>query len=259
MIGYATGGPSRQRAITETDALWLGRALMGEGGERDRVERLALAATMLRGWMISGTPTFAAWLRGFSQPINPRWLRGGDLATAHAAALARGERQGQEGATSAAAYARRERFQSMPWAAMPAALRADVLGVLNGTLSVKRIAPDACNFGGPSLYRTRYGLDTSSLGRRLATAPRAVATRESARGASAPEYVHVSPRPGANVFHSTAESRSANVRVIAGDNPRPASLPAPEPAPLGGSGVGVTVAVLVLALGFGLWRSGVLA
>lgn len=252
MMGQARRNDLPPRAITTSDALWLGRALYGEGGRADRAERLALASTMLRGWLLSGQPSFGTWLRGFSQPINPRWLPGAELWNAHVAALARGERRGQEGATSAAAGARRRAIQALGWSDLPADLRADVVGILTGRLPL--VAGKASNFAGPNLYRGQWGLDTSSEAKRLATAPAAVRARETARRQVAPEYVHATTKATGNVFHSIGPGRASSFSVVAG--PDADALPAPPAAPIGGSKglVWPIVAALVVALGV-VWVS----
>lgn len=211
-----TGGRSdRERRIDAEDALWLARALMGEGGRSARAERLALAATMVRGWMLSGRARFADWLRGFSQPINPRWLPGADLWNQHAARVAAGN--GHASLVSDAAAARRVHFQSLPWSEIPADVRADVIGIVTGSLPLELdgFGP-ASNFGGPVLYRS-YGLKTSSLADRRRTAPAAVQSRESRRGVAGPRYEHApGSGPGGNVFHSTAEGRASTFKVEPG-------------------------------------------
>ena len=63
--------------MTDEDRLWLGRALVGETGGRDRRAAAAVAWSMRNRWVQkqarAGWPTFTALLRAYSQPINPKW------------------------------------------------------------------------------------------------------------------------------------------------------------------------------------------
>lgn len=251
-VGHAQRDSRASRVISASDALWCARALMGEVGSLGRAERMAVLSVFVRGWLMSSQASLGTWVQGFSQPVNPRWVPGGDLWNAHKAALARGERQGQEGATSTAAGARRRRFRALSWLAIPGDVRADVVAVLSGAIDLS--AGAAINFGGPVLYR-RYGLRTSSVHARKASAPAAVVARETRRGVQGPRYVHVSGSgAGGNVFHSDVTSRESSFRVKPGDNVS-AALPAPVAPPFSdGAGVpvpavagGLAVAGLLLA------------
>lgn len=69
--------------------LWLMRMCYGEGGRKcSAVKASALLWAMVNRWFLH--PGRAKWgsfermLRLFSQPINPRWQRGGDLAIKYA-------------------------------------------------------------------------------------------------------------------------------------------------------------------------------
>jgi hypothetical protein len=71
--------------ITARKKLWLKRMVVGEGGHRcSRQKASALLWAIVNRWFLwPGArfyPTFISLLRAFSQPINPRWMRGGDLA-----------------------------------------------------------------------------------------------------------------------------------------------------------------------------------
>jgi hypothetical protein len=188
------------RELTAEDALWLARALTGEAGN-DVVDAHACASVIVRRWaqksvLRGSTLGFTPYLRAFSQPINPRWMRGGDLS--------RGSTEAQ--------LQRRDELSGLAWARCTSAARSAVESVLRGNLAMR----GAVDWGAPSLY-TPHGLDTSSVSARLATAPRAVERREGARGRPSPRYEHDS-RAGAraNVFSSDAESRSAPEPVVAG-------------------------------------------
>lgn len=68
------------------DALWLARMCVGEGGPRCNHEHAqTMVCTMinrylLHKWRDRWADDFTDFIRAFSQPINPRWLAGGDLA-----------------------------------------------------------------------------------------------------------------------------------------------------------------------------------
>lgn len=71
--------------IDELKALWLKRMCVGEGGENCSYEKAqAMLWAMTNRWfMWKGArfyPSFLSMVRAFSQPINPRWMTGGDLA-----------------------------------------------------------------------------------------------------------------------------------------------------------------------------------
>ena len=72
--------------LTDDDILWLCRAFIGEHG-RDSFNTRYLGAfvwCMINRYMLHPGnrywKSFRYMLRRFSQPINPRWMRGGDLA-----------------------------------------------------------------------------------------------------------------------------------------------------------------------------------
>lgn len=72
-------------AITDDDVLWLMRMCVGEGGmDCSRNKAAAMMWSMINRWFLhpgrKHWPSFKHLLRRFSQPINPRWARGGDLA-----------------------------------------------------------------------------------------------------------------------------------------------------------------------------------
>ena len=73
-------GPALAYQITDEDALWACRMIIGEGHE-DTLE--VLECMMNRFGFLQGTagerPTFAKLLQDYSQPINPRWRRNGQF------------------------------------------------------------------------------------------------------------------------------------------------------------------------------------
>ena len=199
---------------------------MGEGGRSDRTERLAIASTMIRRWLVRSVASAGRAFELFSSPINPRWLPGNDRFEEHSADLAAGRipnTASNRQVVSPSAVARRRRFRSLRWADIPAAVRGDVVGLLTGRLPLT--AGKANNFAAPSLYRP-HGLQTTTRASRARTAPAAVERRESGRSESGARYEHI---PGqsrlGNVFFSTADARRSGFRVEVGPNPD--ALPAP--------------------------------
>ena len=81
-------GPMKSKpplTIDDETALWLMRMCVGEGGRSCfRTKASALLWAIVNRWFLwPGAryyPTFILMMRSFSQPINPRWMAGGDLA-----------------------------------------------------------------------------------------------------------------------------------------------------------------------------------
>lgn len=185
---------------SDDDLLWLGRAVDGEVVPGDAVDAHACASVLVRRWVLRGSGSLAATVRGFSQPVNPRWARGGDLAEANPSRATERMLRDREVATT------------KRWDELRTETRAAVERVVRGDLG----APTAINWAGPVLYRP-HGLDTSSMAARLSTAPGAVQSRERARGEVDPVYVHVSGASvRGNVFFSTAASRAAGTITVPG-------------------------------------------
>lgn len=198
------------RPVTDEDALWLGRAMEGEAGS-NALEAHACASVLLRRWAQRGGASFTEHIRAFSQPVNPRWAAGGDLALRNPSSA------------TAAQLERRARVTALGWLQLSASARDAVAAVLGGRL----LLPGAIDWGGPTLYRP-HGLDTSSVARRIATAPLAVQRREGARGRPSPRYEHLSgASAGGNVFSSDATSRAAAEPVV-----EPAGGPLAKPLPI---------------------------
>jgi len=84
---YRYSGPKkiyRSLAITNNDALWLMRMCYGEDDRASEEEVAAMCWSMVNRFTLHPGrrvwPNFIYMVRRFSQPINPRWQRGGDLA-----------------------------------------------------------------------------------------------------------------------------------------------------------------------------------
>lgn len=82
-------GPKRSYELTPEDKLWLGRALVGEGGKQiSETKASAICWSLMNRFLLHRGqrywPTFTKLTRAFCQCVNPRWMRGGDLAKKHA-------------------------------------------------------------------------------------------------------------------------------------------------------------------------------
>lgn len=100
--------------LTSDDLLWLARMCYGEGGARCSAEHAAVQIyAMLNRYLLhpgkKHWPTFTKMLRLFSQPINPRWMRGGDLA----------KKNKGKPSCSKARLDRRERVCALTWEEIP--------------------------------------------------------------------------------------------------------------------------------------------
>lgn len=143
--------------LTETDIDTLARALWGEaGGEAPTDHYAAVSWTMIQRWLrwpggnaLDRWPSFSAFIKAFSQPVNPRWARGGDLAAKH-----------PDYATPEM-LARRDKIQNTPWAQIPPAPRLAAQLFAEGKL--KNPVPEAVDFAADSLAKKK-GLTGESLG-----------------------------------------------------------------------------------------------
>jgi len=101
--------------LSESDRLWLCRAFLGEHGMKDPsvLELNVFLWCMVNRFLLhpgnKHWPSFQYMLRRFSQPVNPRWQRGGDLA----------ERYAGTKACTEAKFRRREMICGLTWAEIP--------------------------------------------------------------------------------------------------------------------------------------------
>lgn len=211
---YGTLVGSRCRVELDLDdALWTARAVYGEttgGGDARDPERYAVVSCWLRRWAIVNDarikrgdsplwPRFRDLVLAHSQPVNPRWAEGGDLA----------ERRG----STEAQLARRARIRGMAWNDIPERYRRPVLDLFTGRKALT--GRPAVDFAAPFLW-TRYGLDYSTRQKREETAPAAVQRKNPAH-----RYVSIPGRfdRGANVLVSTPDSRRAPEPRVVGAGP----------------------------------------
>ena len=129
--------------FTDEDKLWLCRMIFGERGSANDLtaakEYPALLWAMVNRFLLhprrdiwvadpdNGYPTnFCRMLRAFSQPINPRWMAGGDLAITHS----------MDESTSAARLARRAKICKMSLESIPDGIQESVEDFCDGVLPV---------------------------------------------------------------------------------------------------------------------------
>lgn len=109
MINAIYRGPDREFEVNSEAQLWINRMIIGEAGyfaSREHVSALLWALTN-RYLLHPGRKCwggFLGMLRLFSQPINPRWQRDGDLARKYIT------RHGNTGACTEAKFLRREKI-----------------------------------------------------------------------------------------------------------------------------------------------------
>jgi hypothetical protein len=79
-VYVAQAAPIFTCVMTNEDISWMARSMWGEAGE-DRKHCAAVAWTEMNRYLLNpgrfGATTFTSAIRGFSQPVNPKWARGG--------------------------------------------------------------------------------------------------------------------------------------------------------------------------------------
>lgn len=132
---YGYVGPNgtsqgRTTVIDEETALWLARMCVGEGGDNcSRDKASAMMWALMNRWFLhpaakSNWASYLCLMRRFSQPINPRWQEGGDLATKNA---------GTELCTPAR-LARRAQICALAWDQIPSQIVEAVRAFQEGRL-----------------------------------------------------------------------------------------------------------------------------
>lgn len=125
--------------LTEEDLIWLARAVHGEGGDPATVIwALASRWVFLRLYQgLDAYPTFTSFIRAYSQPVNPRWLRGGAFCQP-------GGRGHGTAACSTTRTRRRARIQAMPLDQIPYDDAAPVVEFFRGRL--ENVYPGVTDF-----------------------------------------------------------------------------------------------------------------
>lgn len=155
---YACTTTNKTLRITNDVALWLMRMIVGEGGVKCSTHKTAsLCWAIVNRWFLwpgaRHYSNFVEMMRAFSQPINPRWMSGGDLA----------EKYKGKGPASPARLDRRAKICSMD-KRIPSAIRENVVRFSAGVLPYpelsiekKRISNWASLKSAPSKYP--WGVD----------------------------------------------------------------------------------------------------
>jgi len=109
-IGPDNFSSKRSVQIDDDMALWLGRMAVGESGKNVTGEEIScMCWAMLNRFFLHRQRekwrSFKYLVRRFSQPINPRWYRNGDLARKYA----------NTEYTTEQKFRRRERISSLTW------------------------------------------------------------------------------------------------------------------------------------------------
>lgn len=119
----------RECTIGDETALWMARMCVGEGGKKcSRGKASAMLWALMHRWHLwdrkGRYPTYQALMRAFSQPINPRWQAGGDLAEKWKGSMF----------ASPARLLRRKRISSLKWEKIAPHIRAAVEDFQKGIL-----------------------------------------------------------------------------------------------------------------------------
>jgi hypothetical protein len=147
-------GPHKVYALDETDKLWLGRALYGEGWGTAE-ERAAICWALMYRFMLrpgdKSTTSFTSLIRGFSQPVNPKWYEGGEIC--------RNPSPKQASGCTAAKYERRRKIAAMSWEELPHEIRSDVEAFANGQLFPPEVISTSSSFPHISDWASYKGVE----------------------------------------------------------------------------------------------------
>lgn len=152
--------PGFSYRLTDDDVLWAGRMVDGEG---DSDAALVLWSMTQRFGGLVRRGSFARFIRAYSQPINPIWLRNGVCCAPGATGCpARPSRSFYgEDPCSESRLVRRERMASLPWPQLPAGVRRDVLRWANAKMS--NPVPRAVDFAAPFLVQRKMARPGNEL------------------------------------------------------------------------------------------------
>jgi hypothetical protein len=135
-LGPAKNNPHTELSLSYQDTLWIGRAFVGEhGGLRtDPMAFSTFAWSMINRFLLHPGNrhwrSFRYMLRRFSQPVNPRWYRDGDLAKKHA---------GSPMCTEAR-FKRREEIEALDWDDFSPGLQAGIYRLQRGELPIPMLS-----------------------------------------------------------------------------------------------------------------------
>lgn len=137
----------RKYSPTDEDRIWLLRAVAGEGRDhREVAQALAQRFRFLRETRPGLYPTLASLVRAYSQPVNPRWLPGGDKFEAARAA-------GKSSASDAAVRRRRVHHARVDFDPQVVSAAGEALCMLRAGWPPNAIAPEVTHFAAPDKNR----------------------------------------------------------------------------------------------------------
>lgn len=122
-------GPRGECTLDDDTVLWAARMCVGEGGKKcSRGKASAMLWSLMHRWQLwdkkQRYPSYLSLMRAFSQPINPRWQAGGDLA----------EKWKGTVFASPARLLRRARISSLKWGEIAPHIRKAVEDFRDGLL-----------------------------------------------------------------------------------------------------------------------------
>lgn len=192
VIGVLHTGGGKRLPLTSLDALWLARALVGEGG--GEADAMAITSTMLRRWALLQDAQRSSPFRTLTDLVVGRFV-GADPYDGEGREVAvRGYSQPVAVQWRSADVPRRRRIRELGWSDIEPWRREIVIRLLTGAVSL--VARPAVHFAAPRLVR-------EGLERR------------------AGDWQHVPVTGAANRFISTQSSRRAiEPTAVALDPPR---------------------------------------
>lgn len=144
---FAASG--KEYIITDEDALWLARMVVGEGGKDASVEKIRalLWAIMNRFLLVPEQrkrTSLTDLVRAFSQPINPRWDGEGSDDF-----CAPGGKYYETDFCSSAKLKRRAQITAMPWAEIPKRIKDEIEALRSGELPLPKAMTKLFAMGKP--------------------------------------------------------------------------------------------------------------
>lgn len=147
--------------LTDSDVLWAGRMAYCEGGDARDPAAVLWTMTQRFALLYPRFTSFEALIKNYSQCINPRWRRGGEFCGSG------GRYADQENRCGERVLDKRDRYASMSWDELPAAIRYTTSLWAKGMLP--NPVPRAVDFADPNVtagfvartegaeYVARYG------------------------------------------------------------------------------------------------------
>lgn len=147
-------GNGRTVALGSQSVIWACRMLVGEGWQHGKGEAILWAMLYRYLGMPHKWDSWTEMIRLFSQPINARWIPGGDLYEKYKTS----KKEVYQIATDAAHTKRRLKIQSMQWVDFPERLKVIVTDFALGVLPVPEVfaGKKISNFASYKGVQTKY-------------------------------------------------------------------------------------------------------